>query len=316
MLPMLLRRQTNIIAGNIEDIIMSDSGKKITTVISCTTFDTVKVSDPIIFYEADRAHIIYAEDDGDRTSLGRELIDDIERRVDSDKDTEFITHASSVFSYNIMLKEINNIIKQEREEFGRFVDIYVNISSGSQEYAAAAMTACMMNPGVIPFTVRTKEYNFSVEDHRRLIGEGAPFGDSKSVYGPKMVETFSIDPPQEDMVRQLAFFASVEGSPYTMASMISLMENLGIWRYNSRDGNDKGKNASVMQFRRTVLEPLVQRGWIANGRTKNRWVITESGRAILNVFCDEDDIETFRRLREEKEHIMYCCASMPEPAIR
>ena len=42
---------------------MSESGKKTTTVISCTTFETIKVSDPIVFYEADRAHIIYMSRD-------------------------------------------------------------------------------------------------------------------------------------------------------------------------------------------------------------------------------------------------------------
>ena len=41
---------------------MSATGKRITSVISCTTMETVRVSEPALYYEADRLHIIYMSD--------------------------------------------------------------------------------------------------------------------------------------------------------------------------------------------------------------------------------------------------------------
>ena len=281
---------------------MSESGKKTTTVISCTTFETIKVSDPIVYYEADRAHIIYMSKDGDdRKSFYDGLVDDIRKQVEAKRGTEIITHNSVVYRYSDMLRTVNTIIRDEREKFGRFVDIYVNISSGSSEYAAAAMCACMMNPGTIPFTVRVREHNVPVEKYRELIEPGASFGDAKSVCTPRMVETFSIEPPQEDMVKYLAFIASLDSRSYTNVSIMRMMDEADLWKYK---GEDKGKNSASMQFRRTVLEPLQEKGWIEKV-SKNRWVITPSGRAILDIFCDEDDIRTYREIVESLREIRY-----------
>ena len=283
---------------------MSESGKKTTTVISCTTFETVKVSDPVIFYEADRAHIIYmASEKPDKRDFYEGLVDEIRRQILSKRDVEIIAHNSVVYRYGVMLRLINDIIRQEKERFGRFVDIYVNISSGSSEYAAAAMTACMMNPEAIPFTVRVKEHNIPLEKYRSLMEKDAPFGIAKSVYDPRMVETFNIEPPQEEMVRYLAFFTSIEDQPLTNASIIRMMGEAGVWRYDPKDGKEKGKQAASMQFRRTVLEPLTDKGWLEKGPTKNRWKITPSGRAILDIFCDDDEIRTYREIIESMREV-------------
>ena len=284
---------------------MSESGKKTTTVISCTTFETIKVSDPVVFYEADRSHIIYMSRDGDdRKDFYDGLVKDIEEQILSRRDTKIFLHNSVVYRYGEMLRLVNDIIRQEREEFGNFVDIYVNISSGSSEYAAAAMCACMMNPGTIPFTVRVKEHNVPIDKFRELIEEGAPFGDAKSVYRPRMVETFSIDPPPEEFVKYLAFFASIDGEPYTNVSIMNMMGEAGVWRYDPGEGG-KAKQAAAMQFRRNVLEPLIDRGWIEGGRTKNRWNVTASGHAILDIFCDPEEIRSYAEIVESMRRVRY-----------
>ena len=275
---------------------MTESGKKVTTVISCTTFETVKVSDPIVYYEADRAHIIYMSRDNVRGKFYEDLVSQIKEQVSSKRKVEFFEHNSMVHKYGDMLKIVNDIIKQEKDEFGQFVDIFVNISSGSAEYAAAAMCACMMNAGVIPFTVKVTEHNIPLEKFRELIGEDAPFGDAKAVDKPKMVETFNLESPKEELISYLAFFASIENEPHTNTSIARMMAEADVWRYSSKDGKEKAKQASAMQFRRTVLEPLLEKGWIMKGSTPNRWVITPSGRAILDIFCDEEEIRSYREI--------------------
>ena len=275
---------------------MSDSGKKTTTVISCTTFETVKVSDPVVFYEADRAHIIYmSRENDDRREFYEGLVSEIKEQIISRRNAEIIEYNSVVYRYSDMLRTVNGIIRDEREKFGRFVDIYVNISSGSAEYAAAAMCACMMNPGTIPFTVRVKEHNVPIEKYRSLIPEGSPFGDAKEVYSPRMVETFNIEPPSEDLVRYLAFFASIEGEAHTNVSIIRMMSQAGVWRYDPKE-EVRSKQGISNAFRRNVVEPLTDRGWLEKGISKNRWSITLSGRAILDIFCDEEEIRSYREI--------------------
>lgn len=283
----------------------SDSGKKTATVIACTTFETIKVSDPIIFYEADRAHIIYMSKNGDdRREFYEGLVEEIKNQILSRRDVEIFTHNSVVYRYSDMLRKVNDIIKSEREQFGKFVDIYVNISSGSSEYAAAAMCACMMNPDTIPFTVRVKDHNISLDKYRELIEDGFPFGDARTVYSPKMVETFSIDPPQEDMVRYLAFFALIEDKPHTNISIIRMMDEANVWKYDSKE-ETKSKQSVSNAFRRNVVEPLVEKGWLVKGRTKNSWEITTSGKVILDIFCDEEEIRTYKEIIESMRSVRY-----------
>ena len=160
---------------------MSESGKKTTTVISCTTFETIKVSDPIVFYEADRAHIIYMSRDNGKGGFYEDLVKDIKEQILAKREVEIIPHNSVVHRYSEMLRVVSEIIRDERERYGRFVDIYVNISSGSAEYAAAAMTACMMNPDTIPFTVRVKEHNITLEKFRELIEANGTVNESEEI---------------------------------------------------------------------------------------------------------------------------------------
>ncbi len=94
----------------------------------------------------------------------------------------------------------------------------------------------MMNPGTITFTVRVREHNVSLDKYRELIEDGLPFGDAGSAYPPKMVETFNIDPPQEDTVRYLAFFASIEDKSHSNISIIRMMDEANVWKYNPKEG--------------------------------------------------------------------------------
>ena len=270
---------------------MSLTGKRITSVIACTTMETVRVSEPALFYEADRLHIVYMATEGsDKKGFYESVVDEIERNVNDKRDVKVIRHNSTVYRFNTMLRLLNEIIKHEKDEFGEFVDVYVNISSGTSEFAAAAMCACMMNKGCIPFSVAVKEHSILFDKFLEMASvEGHPVGDAKSVHNPRMIETFNFEPPDEDLVRYLLFFDSLEGRPYTTGNIIKLLEKNDIWRYKPTKTKDPGKNAASVQYNRVVLTPLIERGWLRNGSSKNRWVVTPSGRAILDIFTDEDD---------------------------
>ena len=290
---------------------MSETGKRVTTVISCTTREPVRVSDPALFYEVDRLHIVFMSSKKDyKKGYYESVVDEIERQVTEKRNVEVIRHNSTVYKFSVMLRLINDIIRQEKEEFGEFVDIYANISSGTSEFAAAAMCACMMNRGCIPFSVAVKEHTILFDKFIEMSSvDGRPVGDAASVYDPRMIETFNFEPPDEDLVRYLLFFDSLGGRAYTPGNIIRLLESNDVWKYIPTKTKEPGKNAATVQYRRVVLTPLIEKGWLRNGSTKNRWIVTPAGRAILDIFTDEDDrvplkdvIETYRADR--------CCMSM------
>ena len=282
---------------------MSSTGKKTTAIISCTTLETVRVADPIVFYEADRAHIIYMSNpEREDSKFYDGLLDTISHMVKEKRDVEIIPHNATVYRYNAMLKEVNDIIAKERETYGSYVEIYVNISSGTPEYAAAAMCACMMNPGTIPFTVRVKEHVIPFDKYVKMASvDGRFVGDAKEVYEPRMIETFNIKPPDEELVKYLAFFSLIEGESHTPASIIKLLETTDTWKYVS-DKKEHTKNAVTVAYNRNVRDPLVNKGWLVNGSSKNRWLITPAGRAILDIFYDEDDPRSFETICNDLSH--------------
>ena len=276
------------------------TGKRTRTVIACTTMETVRISEPALFYEADRLHIVYMAVDGsDKKDYYESVVNEIEKAVNKKRDVKVIRHNSTVYKFSIMLRLINDIIKQEKEEFGEFVDIYVNISSGTSEFAAAAMCACMMNRGCIPFSVAVKDHTILFDKFLEMAShEGHPVGDALTVHNPRMIETFNFEPPDEELIRYLLFFDSLGGRPYTKSNLIRLAETNDVWAYSPTKTKNPGRNAATQQFNREVMFPLIDKGWLRNGSSKNRWIVTPSGRAILDIFTDEDDRIPIRDLIE------------------
>ena len=293
----------------------SESGKRTTVMIACTTNETVRVSDPAVYYETDVLHLIYHRGTDARAALYDSLVDEIRRRISEKRGTEIVLHDETVYRYNVMLRTVNDIIRSIRDEYGEFADIFVNISSGTPEYIAAAMCACMMNQGAVPFTVSVKEHTIPPEEYMRMTSvDGRIVGDAKSVNTPKMVETFAIDRPDEDLVRYLSFFSRLGDRPCTPSTLVDLLSSAEVWIYTPSRTSNPGRNSAWVACKRAVIDPLVAKGWLRPGRTKNRWQVTPTGRMVLDVFCDEDDdrdlMEVYETIRVSRKNIC-CCMAAP-----
>ena len=168
--------------------------------IACVTFETSKVVEPALYYEINKAHIIHYVKDPESES-GR-IYDSFRRRVcerlssESPREVEIEEHNERVSDFSVMLRTVLSIIQSEnRGEEG--CEIYVNISSGSPEYAAAATVASMMVPGTIPFSVGTKEYTVSNDRIRDVyFVDDQPVGMTKSTYPPRTMPIYAIDIPE------------------------------------------------------------------------------------------------------------------------
>ena len=266
------------------------SGRKERVVISCVTFETVKITDPVRFYDATRAHIIHYIREGLDESRAR-IFHDFYDRVcgiirDSGRDVEIIEHNEVVSDFSIMLRTILSIIDSEQRNGD--CDIYVNISAGSSEYAAAATIASMMSKGVTPFTVGTGKFTISEEEDikRMYYVDDVPVGLTSTTREPKILPVYVIERPPEHLVRGLRVLKEEIDRKRSTSSarMGPIFIEKGIWIRDGKVPKDREKNSFALNYHRDFMKKWMELGWVVKDELRNKDVITEKGMNVLNTF--------------------------------
>lgn len=210
-------------------------------VISCVTFDTVKVTDPIEYYDATKAYLI-------RYSDGRERYEEVFSRVkeilgdrfdteilkydvekgacedvfpdDESRDTEDGTQKiikeltivdvnEKVYNFETMIKTVFSIMECERKDEDMEKNpIYVNISAGTSEFSAAALIASMMFKNVEVFSVPTDEFMIDVAEKHYHDENNKFVGLAKSVRDPTPINEFSIQKPDKRTILSLRVYVN------------------------------------------------------------------------------------------------------------
>lgn len=266
------------------------SGRKERVVISCVTFETVKISDPIRYYDATRAHLIHyirKDLDPSRTQVYREFFDKVKENIDSNgRDVEIVEHNEVVSDFSKMLKMILWIIDTEQKKGD--CDIFVNISAGSSEYAAAATIASMMSRNVTPFTVGTKNFTISSdEDIRKMYYVGdTPMGLTRSTREPKVLPVYEIDRPPEHLVKGLRVLKNeIDGKRSTSSTKMGplLVEN-DVWLRDVKGGKVKKNQSFAVNYHRDFMKKWMDLGWVEKDELRKKDIITEKGMNVINTF--------------------------------
>jgi len=272
---------------------VSVSGRSERVVVCCLTTEVVKVVEPILFYEATRAHII-AYPDSDESDPDAQFfasfLDEAKNRIQWYGRTGLTVDHANVMDYQEMLRTIIRIIAAERSRCGEAVDIFVNISSGTPEYIAAAMLVAMQNRDVVAFSVRTKARSIVTDDAIRALSvDGRPVGSTSEVSEPTMVMNFGPEMPEDKFVVCLGVMKELNESvkPPGFADIINRMKEECVWDYvpesNKTRTDDSQKER--MYFRRNFIDPMVEREWILEDPVKrNRYLLTEKGEAVVDVY--------------------------------
>ena len=266
--------------------------------IACVTFETTKVTDPILFYEINRAHIIhYVRDPTSQSnSVYQEFYDRVKEIIEdsSPRPVDIVEHIEKVTDFSLMLKTVLDIIQSEHADAlksGEECEIYVNISSGGSEYAAAAAIASMMVPGTIPFSVGTKEYTVDTEGIREnYFIEGKPVGLTKSTYDPRQLPSYSIQIPEERLVRGLRLLDQRNEKKLSVTSgkMIAALKEAEIW-YRDTESSDPNRKSTQRQteavyYQRDFIWKWLEKGWVRKDELNSRYVLTNEGRNIIATF--------------------------------
>ncbi len=266
--------------------------------VACVTFETTKVTDPVLFYEINRAHIIhYVRDPTNQSnSVYQQFYDRVKEIIEdqSPRPVDIVEHVEKVNDFSIMLKTVLQIIQSEHaqaKESGEDCEIYVNISSGGSEYAAAAAIASMMVPGTIPFSVGTKEYTVDAEGIRKnyFIGD-KPVGLTKTTYDPRQLPSYSIQIPEETLVRGLRILDERNSSRESVTSgkMIAALKKAGIW-YRDTETSDPDRKSTQRQteavyYQRDFIWKWLEKGWVQKDDLNSKYILTNEGRNIIATF--------------------------------
>lgn len=270
------------------------SGRKKRIMVACVTFETSKVVEPALYYEINKAHIIHYVKDPDSES--GKIYDSFRRRVcerlesESPREVEIVEHNERVSDFSVMLRTVLSIIQMENlGEEG--CEIYVNISSGSPEYAAAATVASMMVPGTIPFSVNTKEYTVSTDRIRDVyFVDDQPVGMTKTTYPPRTMPIYAINIPEEHLVRGLRILGHRNEAKLSVTSgrMVEALKEAGLW-YRDTESDDPDRKANQRQteavyYQRDFISKWLKNGWIVKDDLRNRYILTESGTTVIGTF--------------------------------
>lgn len=239
-------------------------------VVACVTFETVMVVEPVKFYKADRVYLLHQAKDPPYSDFLKEVQSQL-----GPVGCDCVLKELNVNSFKIVMKEVLCIIRKEQEEGNH---VYVNVGAGPNVFAAAALIACMME-GAKAFNVGTEVWTakpkiFYIDDK--------PVGMSRKVRNPYELPEFEIKAPKPELVRGLRAWhnLSMQKGLMNANNMIQKLEREGLL---PEGGQQKtGKQAKVMKYRRTFLEPWLKEGWLEkDGRCLK---LTEKGKGILDIF--------------------------------
>lgn len=264
----------------------SNSGKRYRTAIACVNLDVRSVVNPIRFYEARRVILLTNDDENDPLyPLSQKVLEEIRSEL---KEHTVAIHPIDIHDCYVMMRDLWIIVCSEKVDYLR--ELYVNLSSGTIEFAIAAMSVCRTIERVVAFTVRTKAYTFTSEDiHPILFGEIHPPGISEEVNEPVMVMMMDLDRSKTYLVECLKVINEmrIDERNVSFSDIIARMKDDGIWDYNPdrRRGKTDDAQKERMFLKRNFLNPMIELKWIEEDRAfRNRFRLTPQGRMILEVY--------------------------------
>jgi len=254
------------------------------------TFETVKISDPVALYDATKIHLVhYIEDpSSEKGKIYQMFYDRVCELIHQySKNIPIIEHNAVVTDFGTMLKTVHNIINEEYKK-DPHSDIFINISAGSSEYAAAAAIASMMFSNTIPFSVSTEEFqvkDISIyrDNDNNLVGL------TKKIKDLKVISKYSVNSPDKNLVLGLKIFDSLSKMEKTSKGpdMVHLLKKNKLW-YRGSFPEESKKRSEAVYYYRDFVKPWMSEEWIYKDKHTKKYYLTEKGKTILNTFYCSD----------------------------
>lgn len=272
---------------------------RLRVVICCVTFETVKVVNPIRDLRAEKVHILHwtGGDQAKKETVYAEFYQAVVDQLHDLglRDEGIVEHRVKVYRFKDVLSSLLAIMAEERRTGN---DVYINVSAGSTEFAAAATLASMMVEGVKPFTVHARAYTISGEARIRKAFsiDGKLVGQTREVAEPVELPTFQIDLPPRELVVALRELRNRKedrrSTRYT--AMIKAIKDAGAWEYEKGSAGsvkgddvrgDRAVQAEKMYYSRHYIDGWIKNGWVDGKSGRGRELsITDSGINVTDIF--------------------------------
>ena len=275
--------------------------------VACVVDEVEMIVRPAIDYKIDKIHLIhYIQniDDADENRSARshfysQFFEKVCKRLEKEG-IEWVEHNEcEVWRFDKMMEEVYHTVQKEKMS-GSIV--YVNITGGTSQYAAAAAIASM-TLGATLFNMGS-DVEHGVNQYKRWIDEcsvdGELLGRTIKVTGPYELDKIDIKAPDIQLLKALKIFSMVPLKDRVNRNVIyNLMRNR-LWfpsimeadQLNgssfSDEGNFKLRNKEGVQYERQYIKKWLSEGWISNENTNGiLYDLTKMGRMYLNVYCSD-----------------------------
>ncbi|NCU25618.1 hypothetical protein EOM86_02735 [Candidatus Nomurabacteria bacterium] len=278
------------------------------------------ITEPAEMIGIDRVHILnYIKplDKGDNLEVRRQ---DLYKMAYSaayenfDKLCEEIKEHKDVETYNFdaCFHAIYDILIEETR---RHSAVYVNISGGTPEYAAAAAIASMMVPEVNLFSVGVPRdgHTMVLEDMiDSMKYEGKFVGTAIKINDPYPINKFPLDPPKLEPLKALKVFREVPEYSRSNVNIIRELIKHRLWKFGVSDDNpmmgtsleleDAYNNVSsenwneharrqrkeAVQYQKAFIDVWKDEKWIEKSEINaKRYRLTDKGNRFVDIFCSD-----------------------------
>lgn len=258
------------------------SGRRESVMIFCASAVKDLYLAPVEHYGPDLVHV-FVSDRGDNVSaLEREVYGNCKKEIGCKK---LVEHPIDTRDYEGILASIIEIKKELSGTYGEDLDIFINISSGTPEFSAAAMFAAMLPEPAIAFRVDT-ESDLSKEELEDIAGR---ISGSVRVSEPARVTGLKNDDPEEEMIIFLSIVRELlrETRYPKFRTMIELLKDDDAWSYDPSRKSGRGRTSledrEERYLKRHYIEPALKNGWLEKLEGR-RIGLTEQGMAYLSVY--------------------------------
>ncbi len=294
--------------------------------IACVVGEVTLITEPALRNNIDRIHLVhYVKHDSmkdERARFYMSFYDETERTL-KENGIEVVEHSDAeTYIFRSMMSEIYRILIEEVDS--KRSSVYVNLSGGTPEYAAAAAICSMMFRNVEIFTV-SKGYDGRTVDYSRLLAnakkDGKLVGSCSCIGKTYSVEKFPIDRPEENLLKAFRIYSVISDSGIrnsnTTVIRNLILKNIWLARGPLEEGAavkgtsvelelpEKGyacprskeseyvtrQRGEAVQYYRVYVCRWESKGWIEKIPGTKKYRVTEEGRTVLDVFCPSKVID-------------------------
>lgn len=249
---------------------------------------------PIEHYDPNMIIVLLSNRKDEQSLLENEIYLSAKDKIQCNKITEY---SLDTHNFDAIAGTLIEIKKNLRRSIKDDLDIFINISSGTNEYAAAGMFAAMTPPTDIAFNVIIEDNGLSRDEMNAFFRDREHTISKPSV----MTQIDKADPDEEFVALLTILKQMLSASKYTKySSIIDALKEHGAWSYcpekKSSSMRTDLRTKEEMYLKRHYLDIAIRNGWIEKN-SSSRLSITAKGESYLAV-CRE----------KEMSSMVFCCA--------